>query len=118
MQNNKIKHRITRHKRVRAKIKGTAKIPRISVFKSSNHIFVQFIDDDRSKTILSSKVVSAKKSKIKGTKTEKAVAIGKILAKSASEMGIKEAVFDRGGFKYHGRIKALVEALRQGGIKI
>ena len=111
-------HRMSRHDRVRAKISGTTKVPRVSVFKSSKHIFVQFIDDDQRKTILSNKIVSAWKSKAKGTKTEKAGAIGKILAKKAQEAGIKEAVFDRGGFKYHGRIKALVESLRQGGIKI
>ncbi len=111
-------HRISRHKRIRAKIKGTAKVPRVSIFKSSRHIFAQFIDDTKGKTVLSSKVVSSVKSKIKGTKTEKAAGIGKILAEKAKEAGIKEAVFDRGGFKYHGRVKAFVEALRQGGLKI
>lgn len=111
-------HRISRHKRIRAKIKGTAKVPRVAIFKSNRHIFAQFIDDTKRKTLLSSKVVSSAKSKIKGTKTEKAVSIGKILAEKAKEAGIKEAVFDRGGFKYHGRVKAFVEALRQGGLKI
>ncbi len=111
-------HRISRHKRIRAKISGTAQIPRVSIFKSNKHIFAQFIDDIKRKTLLSTKVISSAKSKMKGTKTEKAAGIGKILAEKAKEAGIKEAVFDRGGFKYHGRVKAFVEGLRQGGIKI
>src|SRR3989344_4423972 len=99
-------NRIRRHKRVRAKVLGADKRPRVSVFKSNRHIFVQFIDDKSGKTILSSKIVSGKKSKIKGTKTEKAMKIGETLAEKAKEIGVKAIVFDRGGFKYHGRIKA------------
>ena len=120
MDKNKSKklHRISRHKRVRGKIVGTANVPRVSVFKSSRNIFVQFIDDGNRKTILSNKVVSGKESKTKSSKTEKAAIIGKQLAEKAKEAGIKEAVLDRGGFKYHGRVKAIVEGLRQGGIKI
>lgn len=107
-----------RHKRVRAKIKGTAERPRVSVFKSNKNIFVQFINDTQGKTILSSKVISAKKSKIKGTKMEKAAKIGEMLAEKAKELGIKKIVFDRGGFKYHGRVKAIAEGLKKGGVKI
>lgn len=107
-----------RHRRVRAKITGTISRPRVSVFKSNKHIFVQFIDDDKGKTILSSKIISSKKSKIKGNKTEKALIIGEMLAEKAKESGIKEVVFDRGGFKFHGRIKAVAEGLKKGGIKI
>ena len=110
-------HRISRHRRVRAKILGTKERPRVSVFKSSRHIFVQLIDDSSGKTILSSKIVSDTKSKIKGTKTDKAMVIGKVLAEKAKEAGIKEAVFDRGGYRYHGRVKALADGLRAGGIK-
>lgn len=117
MRNKKTLNRIRRHKRVRAKIIGTAERPRISVFKSNQHVFVQFIDDEIGKTILSSKVVSSKKSKIKGTKTEKALTIGKMLAEKAIEKGIKKVVFDRGGFKFHGRVKAVAEGLRSGGLK-
>ncbi len=118
MDNNKSKnlHRITRHKRVRAKITGTAKVPRISVFRSSKNIFVQFIDDVAGKTLLSNSLKS--KDKTKGNKTSVAGKIGEMLAKKAQEAGIKQGVFDRGGFRYHGRVKALVEGLRQGGIKI
>jgi len=106
-----------RHRRVRAKIVGTKERPRVSVFKSNKHIFAQFIDDEFGKTILSSKVISNKKSKVKGTKTEKATKIGEMLAEKSKEAGIKKVVFDRGGFKYHGRIKAVADGLRKGGIK-
>lgn len=106
-----------RHKRVRSRIFGTAEIPRVSVFKSNRHVFAQFIDDTSGKTIVSSKIVPGPKSKTKGSKTEIASKIGETLAEKAKEAGIKKAVFDRGGFKYHGRIKAIAEGLRRGGIK-
>jgi len=117
MKRNKTEKRIQRHKRVRAKLSGTKEVPRVSVFKSNQHIFAQFIDDVAGKTILSSIVKSAKKSALKGTKTEKATAIGELLAKKAKEVGITKIVFDRGGFKYHGRVKALAEGLRKGGME-
>jgi len=119
-------NRIRRHRRVRAVILGTSERPRVSVFKSNKHLFVQFIDDEKGKTVISSKVVSNKKGKIKGghgsvlskgTKTEKAAKTGEALAEKAKGVGIKEVVFDRGGFKYHGRIKAVADGLRKGGIK-
>lgn len=117
--NNKSKqlHRISRHRKVRARISGTANRPRAVVFKSNKHIFVQLIDDEKHKTILSSKVVSGGKSKMKGNKTEKAGEIGKIVAEKAKAAGIKEVVFDRGGYKYHGRVKAVADGLRAGGLK-
>ncbi|MBI2062373.1 MAG: 50S ribosomal protein L18 [Candidatus Yanofskybacteria bacterium] len=114
----KQKNRARRHKRIRAIIKGTSERPRVAVFKSNKHVFVQFIDDTIGKTILSSKIISAKKSKMKGTKTTKAGSIGEMLAEKAKELGISEAVFDRGGFKFHGRVKAVAEGLKKGGIKI
>ncbi len=107
-----------RHKRVRATIKGTKERPRVSVFKSNRNVFIQFIDDDSRKTVVSSKVVSGGKSKTKGSKTEKAMKMGEMLAEKAKEVGINEAVFDRGGFKYHGRIKAVADGLRKGGLKL
>lgn len=106
-----------RHRRVRARILGTKNRPRVSVFKSNKHIFVQLVDDEAGKTVLSSKIVSAVKSKIKGDKSKKAVEIGKIVAEKAKTVGITEVVFDRGGYKYHGRIKAVAEGLRVGGLK-
>lgn len=114
----KQQHREMRHRRVRAKVWGTPDRPRVSVFKSSKHVFAQFIDDKSGRTILSNRVVSGGKNKVKGTKTEKAMKIGEILAEKAKEVGIKEVIFDRGGFKYHGRIKAVAEGLRKGGIKL
>ncbi|OGN00336.1 MAG: 50S ribosomal protein L18 [Candidatus Yanofskybacteria bacterium RIFCSPHIGHO2_02_FULL_41_29] len=113
----KRENRMRRHNRVRAAVKGTSDRPRVSIFKSNRHVFIQFIDDTARKTILSSKITPAKKSKIKGTKTEKVVEIAKILAKKAEEAGVKKVVFDRGGYKYHGRIKALADGLRAGGLK-
>jgi large subunit ribosomal protein L18 len=116
MIRSKLQKKEARHKRVRAKIFGTAEVPRVSIFKSNRHIFVQFIDDQARKTILSSKIVSAGKDKTRGSKTDKALVIGQSLAKEAIEKGIKKAVFDRGGFKYHGRVKVIAEALRAGGV--
>ena len=109
---------LRRKKRIRAKLSGTALRPRVSVFKSNQNIFVQLIDDDGGKTIFSNKVASTKKGKAKGTKTEKAFAIGEMLAKQAKDADIKEAIFDKSSFKYHGRVKAVAEGLRSGGIKI
>lgn len=102
-----------RHKRVRAKIKGTAKVPRLCVFRSHKHIYGQLIDDEKGKTILS---VSDKEVKAKN-KIETAKEVGKTLAQKAVEKKIKKIVFDRGGYKYHGRVKALAEGAREGGLK-
>ena len=117
-EKNKRTHRIKRHAWVRAKISGSAKRPRIAVFKSNRNVFVQFIDDTIGKTLLSSKIISTEKNKTKGSKTDKAGSMGEMLAGKAKELGINEVVFDRGGFKFHGRIKAVAEGLKKGGIKI
>lgn len=117
MKGLKREQRKMRHKRVRAKIKGTKTVPRVSVFRSNKHIFVQIIDDKTGKTLLSSKIVAKKKSALKGTKTELAEKIGEMFAKKTQEAGISRVVFDRGGYKYHGRVKALAEGLRRGGLK-
>ena len=120
MDKNKAKkvNKIKRHKRVRAKIQGTAQRPRISVFKSNKHIFVQAIDDTAGKTIVSNLIKPKGKTTLKGTKTEIAETIGTKIAEKIKEKGISEAVFDRGGFKFHGRVKAVADGLRKGGIKI
>lgn len=102
---------------MRAKIKGTKEVPRVSVFKSNQHVFIQFIDDTVGKTLFSSKIVSPKKTAIKGTKTQKAQIVGETLAKDAIKAGIKKIVFDRGGFRYQGRIKAVADGLRAGGLE-
>jgi len=104
--------------RIRAKIHGTASRPRVAVFKSNRNIFIQFIDDENSKTLLSNQILSAAKNKSKGNKTDKTLTAAKALAEKAQAMGIKEAVFDRGGSAYHGRVKAVADTLREAGIKI
>lgn len=105
--------RIRRHKRIRAKIKGTENRPRLSISRSSKHIEAQLIDDTSQKTILGMKDYRIKK----GTKTNRASELGALAAKQIMAKGYKKIVFDRGGYKYHGRIKALAEALRKGGVE-
>jgi len=102
-----------RHKKIRARISGTAEVPRIYVFRSSKHIYAQLIDDENSKII-----ASADDLKLKGKKSKllKAKEVGKMIAKKAGELKIKKVVFDRGGYKYHGRVKALAEGAREGGL--
>lgn len=117
MKVSKREQRKRRQKRVRAKIKGTANVPRVSVFRSNKHIFIQLVDDTTGKTLVSSVVKSAKKSTLKGTKTELAGKIGELVAQKAKESGISKVVFDRGGYKYHGRLKAVAEGLRRGELK-
>ena len=109
--------RQVRHKRVRAKIFGTAKKPRLSVYRSNKHLFLQLIDDEKGKTILSvsDKEIKTKKKEIK--KVDLAYEAGKILAERAGEKKIKQAVFDRGGYRYHGRVEKVAEGAREGGLK-
>ncbi len=111
----KNENKLRRKKRVRAKVSGTALKPRISIFRSLKHISAQMIDDVAGKTILA---VSDKEVTIKGNKTEKALAVGKLLAEKAKAAKVVEAVFDKGPFKYHGRVKALADGAREGGLKI
>ena len=102
---------------MRAKIKGTVERPRLSIFRSNRHIFAQLIDDINSKTLFSVSDLKAKKGAKKNLKkTDKARAIGLELAKEAGLKKIKKIVFDRGGYKYHGRIKAVAEGAREGGL--
>ena len=104
-----------RHKRVRAKISGTAQRPRLSVFRSLNHLYAQLIDDTKGITLISVKDADVKVGK---TKTEKAFEIGKLIATKAKEKNISQAVFDRGAFKYGGRVKALADGAREAGLTI
>lgn len=112
----KIKHkkRINRHKRARAVIKGTKERPRLNVFRSSKHIYAQLIDDAKGVTLISLSDVKEKMSK--EPKSKIAYRIGETLAKEAMQKGIKKVLFDRGGYKYHGRVKALAEGARKGGL--
>jgi len=109
------KNRLQRKIRVRSKISGVAKCPRLSVFKSNIGLYAQLIDDESGKTLVN---VSLKEMGEKGNKTERSAVAGKLLGKKAVEKGITKAVFDRGGNKYHGRIKAFVEAAREAGLSI
>ena len=116
----KINSRQRRHKRVRAKIFGTAKCPRLSVFRSNKYIYLQIIDDEKKKTIFSAsdfELESKGKGKTKIIKTDKAYQAGELLAKKALKSKIKKVVFDRGGYKYHGRIKAAAEGARKAGLQ-
>lgn len=107
--------KIRRQKRVRAKISGTSKKPRLCVFRSNKHIYAQLIDDEKGKTLLS--VNDQKAKKTKKTKTDAAREIGKEIAKKAIEKKIEKVIFDRGPYQYHGRIKAVAEGAREGGLK-
>lgn len=107
------KKRIQRHKRVRAKIAGTKDLPRLAVFSSNSHIYAQLINDDKAQTLASCNDLKIKQK----SKSAKAKEVGKLIAKSAVEKKIDKVVFDRGGFKYHGKIKALAEGAREGGLK-
>jgi len=113
MLEKKIK-KIRRHKRVRSKVIGTAKTPRLCVFRSAKHIYAQLIDDAKAKTIASANDVAIKKTK---GKIEVAKEVGKAIAKLGIEKKIEKVVFDRAGYLYHGRVKAVAEGAREGGLK-
>jgi len=109
-----------RKKRVRKKVRGTSENPRLSVFRSSKNIYAQIIDDTVSKTLVDASSLSkgiADEVRKKGGNKEGATLIGKLIAERAIKYGIKKVVFDRNGFLYHGRIKALAEAAREGGLE-
>jgi len=124
--------KIRRHKKIRAKLKGTVGIPRLCVFRSAKHIYAQLIDDEKSIILATARDQEFKKSPhtraaVKGGKKEEktgrtgkigiAFEVGKLIAKKASEKKIDKIIFDRGGYKYHGRIKSLAEGAREGGLK-
>ncbi len=106
-------HRERRHIRIRAKVKGTAAIPRLSVFRSARYIVAQLIDDERGVTIAEASDLKAKK----GNKVARATVVGKDIAVKGKSKGVERAVFDRGGFLYTGRVKALADAAREAGLK-
>ena len=111
--------RYRRHLRVRAKVKGTTSGPRLCVFRSLNHIYTQVIDDWRGHTLASASTLDPeiKNLSVGKTKTARSELVGSLIAKRALSQGIKQVAFDRGGYKYHGRVKALAEAARQEGLK-
>ena len=108
-----------RHRRVRQKVTGTISRPRLCVFRSLNHVHAQLIDDSRNQTLVSmSTLDSQMRGKTNGmVKTKKAEVVGTLLAEKALNKGIKQVIFDRGGYKYHGRVKALAEAARKAGLE-
>ena len=110
------KQRLRRHKRVRGKISGTTARPRLNVFRSNANIYAQIIDDENGVTLLSASTLDKDFDGYGGNK-EAAKAVGTMIAKKAAEKGITEVVFDRGGYVYHGRVKELAEAAREGGLK-
>jgi large subunit ribosomal protein L18 len=101
------------HSRIRAKLAGTVERPRLSVYRSINHIYAQVIDDQKGETLVSASSIKLKT----GGNVAAAKAIGKTVAEAAVKQGIKKVVFDRGGFLYHGRIKALADAAREAGLE-
>ena len=105
-----------RHRRIRGKVAGTAERPRLAVFRSNKGIFAQLVDDQNGKTIAGASWLGLPKS-FKGTKTEQAEAVGKAIAEAAKKAGIDAVVFDRGGYLYHGRVKALADGAREGGLE-
>lgn len=107
--------RLRRHIRVRRKVHGTAERPRLSVFRSLKHIYVQVIDDERGHTLAAA---STREVEREGkTKTEEAAEVGRLVAERALAQGITKVVFDRGGYRYHGRVKAVAEAARAAGLQ-
>jgi large subunit ribosomal protein L18 len=126
MEQDKRTKKDRRHKRIRSKIKGTGKIPRLCVFRSNKHIYGQLIDDEKGRTLLVASDIEIK-SKVKSPsprlvrlgrkKLEVAGEVGQLLAQKAIEKKVEKVVFDRGGYKYHGKIKALAEGARKGGLK-
>jgi large subunit ribosomal protein L18 len=112
--------RLRRHKRVRKRVVGTPERPRLNVFRSLHHIYAQVIDDSQGHTLVSASTIDpAVEAQLQGlTKTEQARVVGKVLAERALGQGIEKVVFDRGGYAYHGRVRALADAAREGGLEL
>jgi len=108
--------RLRRHRRVRGKVKGSPERPRLVVFRSNKGISAQLVDDLTGRTLAGASWINLKKS-FKGSKTEQATEVGKLVAETAKKAGIEAVVFDRGGYLYHGRVKALADGAREGGLK-
>ena len=111
--------RQARHERVRKRVSGTPERPRLNVFRSLNNIYAQVVNDELGQTLVSASTIDkeVRESVKTGGNVEAAKEAGKLLAKRAVDKGIKQVVFDRGGYQYHGRVKALAEAAREGGLE-
>ena len=117
MTKEEIRDRI--HRRIRKRVEGTGERPRLAVFRSQSHIYAQLIDDERGRTVCAASSLDKelKAAKKRGGDVATAKAVGSLIASRAKEKGVSAVVFDRGGFQYHGRVKALAEAAREGGLK-
>jgi large subunit ribosomal protein L18 len=113
-QKNEIRKRI--HQRIRRKVRGTTARPRLAVFRSVAHIYVQLIDDAKGSTLVSASSIE-KERRMNGGNVAAAKSVGKLIAERAKEHGINKVVFDRGGYLYHGRVKALADAAREAGLE-
>jgi len=115
----KTESRVRRHTRIRAKVEGTPTRPRLSVFRSLTNIYAQVIDDETGKTLVSASTIDEEvRKQLDGkTKVEAAKLVGKVVAERAKTAGVNTVVFDRGGYKYHGRVAALAEAAREAGLE-
>jgi large subunit ribosomal protein L18 len=111
--------RIRRHERIRKEVSGTPERPRLSVYRSLNHMYAQIIDDSRGSTLVAASTLDKDLSGEKGHKGNVSMAkkVGQLIAKRALEKGLKKVVFDRGGYLYHGRVKALAEGAREAGLE-
>jgi large subunit ribosomal protein L18 len=114
-RNSKNEIRLNIHRRIRRRLRGTEARPRLAVFRSLSHIYAQVIDDDKGHTLVAAS--SNEKNGIDGGNVAGAKAIGKLVAQRAQEKGVKSVVFDRGGYLYHGRVKALADAARAAGLE-
>ena len=112
----KLQARKRRQRRIRGKVSGTALRPRLAVFRSNIHIYAQVIDDGTGKTLAAASTVEKELRGSKQTKTEEAAVVGRLIAERAKTAGVERVVFDRAGFRYHGRIKSLADAAREAGL--
>lgn len=120
MQSSPLHKRVSRHRRIRSRTHGTSTRPRLSVFRSGKHVFVQLIDDDRGVTLCAFSDAGEKegtKEEGKNRRVHAAFAVGKRIALAAKEKGITRVVFDRGGYAYHGRVRAIADGARAGGLQ-
>ena len=118
VKNRKEYRRLKIKKRFRTVLQGSSERPRMNVFKSNKQIYVQVIDDSKGHTVLAASSLEESVAGQKVTKVEQAALVGKLIAEKAKEAGITEVVFDRNGYLYHGRIKSLADAAREGGLKL
>jgi large subunit ribosomal protein L18 len=118
-KNASVLARVKRHKRIRTVLSGTTQVPRLCVFRSAKHIYAQIVDDSQGQSLCGASTLSPALAEEIGklNKTEKSKKVGMLIARLAMEKGIGRVAFDRGGYLYHGRVKALAEGAREGGLK-